>query len=725
MLSRLNNNFSPFQWRLLSRVLHWMYEHFPVVDWWAVCSVVTACVSGFVYVYVVHQRYPPMYAALISLSLLALLWLVAFFRVNFTRTASTAVIAGILLIANGLFPDRGMKRSLVEYVFGCGLLLLGASIRSDCAYFALVFLAVIGLAMLLRDNFSFKLSWFRAHLLQICLLCLCVVIFFGASVLNQVQLTPEQKEYVEYNTLRASINDYASCYPTYEEEPSAYLNAGWSEAARSAFFNWFSEDTNVFTVNAMEQVRELYEPQQDYSNLSKLIDSNPQLVMLAFFLLLFLCCYRKPNWIYSLSACITLLLLCVYLVSKGRFLSRVYQPIMLGAVCSAVFLCGTEDLKKAIPKEPFGPVVNLHYMYRFSAVLLITGLIVNVVFGATTIHTQYLNTKESRSPTAQMTLAEEHRPVFDAINEDSEHIYIFDTVENPSSMSNAFTFWEIRPLAYCQNRFSLGGWYARSPYCVKQLAFYGITNPATALFENTSVYSTYSSRLLKHLRAYYDPAITVSGTNNFNDIQYVQYTAPIDDALLVSDPEKTVVIEDFHFSDAHFSGTWDLTATISDEAPHERIFYCNITNKDVRYTYRLKCEGNTLTGTFYNLKDHYNADLTQFRIFEKTADGYVEYTKISSPDNPLMITTQPTDVKHKKGVVFDITVVAQGDDLTYKWYYKDKDASDFAYSSSFKGDTYSIEMTHERDGRQIYCVISDKYGCTVQSDTVTMRLAKS
>ncbi|MBQ6943779.1 MAG: hypothetical protein IJN43_05545 [Ruminococcus sp.] len=84
------------------------------------------------------------------------------------------------------------------------------------------------------------------------------------------------------------------------------------------------------------------------------------------------------------------------------------------------------------------------------------------------------------------------------------------------------------------------------------------------------------------------------------------------------------------------------------------------------------------------------------------------------------ITKQPTDVSAEIGKKFSTTVKATGNDLTYKWYYKDVDKTKFLYTKTFTGDTYETTMSEARDGRQIYCVITDKNGNSVQSDTVTL-----
>ena len=90
--------------------------------------------------------------------------------------------------------------------------------------------------------------------------------------------------------------------------------------------------------------------------------------------------------------------------------------------------------------------------------------------------------------------------------------------------------------------------------------------------------------------------------------------------------------------------------------------------------------------------------------------------------NPVKITKQPQIVVVKSGETAKTTVTAEGDGLTYKWYYKDKGASKFSYTSTFSGAIYSATMNETRNGRQIYCVITDKYGISAKTKTVTLNM---
>ena len=89
----------------------------------------------------------------------------------------------------------------------------------------------------------------------------------------------------------------------------------------------------------------------------------------------------------------------------------------------------------------------------------------------------------------------------------------------------------------------------------------------------------------------------------------------------------------------------------------------------------------------------------------------------------LQITKQPQDCSVTIGETIRVSVTAKGDGLKYQWYYKD--TKDKAFMKSSKtSSTYSYTMEAKRDGRQVYCVVKDKYGNSVRSDTATISLLK-
>jgi len=99
-----------------------------------------------------------------------------------------------------------------------------------------------------------------------------------------------------------------------------------------------------------------------------------------------------------------------------------------------------------------------------------------------------------------------------------------------------------------------------------------------------------------------------------------------------------------------------------------------------------------------------------------------EYYSCADTKTELKIVTQPKSVWVKNGTTAKVTVEAEGDGLTYKWYYKNPGQSKYTYTSSFKGNSYSITMNEDRDGRYVYCKITDKYGNTLKTKTVSLNM---
>ena len=92
---------------------------------------------------------------------------------------------------------------------------------------------------------------------------------------------------------------------------------------------------------------------------------------------------------------------------------------------------------------------------------------------------------------------------------------------------------------------------------------------------------------------------------------------------------------------------------------------------------------------------------------------------VAITDTELEIVSQPTDGSVRYGEKYQTEVVAVGDGLTYQWYIKNAGAKKWS-KSSITDSTYSVVMTEARNGRQIYCVVTDVWGNTVESDVVTL-----
>ena len=86
------------------------------------------------------------------------------------------------------------------------------------------------------------------------------------------------------------------------------------------------------------------------------------------------------------------------------------------------------------------------------------------------------------------------------------------------------------------------------------------------------------------------------------------------------------------------------------------------------------------------------------------------------------IITQPKDVTAAKGESVQVTVEAVGTDLSYQWYIKNAGKEKFV-KSSVTSATYSVKMAKKVHGRELYCVVKDKYGKRVKSDIITLSMS--
>ncbi|MBQ9762247.1 MAG: immunoglobulin domain-containing protein, partial [Oscillospiraceae bacterium] len=132
---------------------------------------------------------------------------------------------------------------------------------------------------------------------------------------------------------------------------------------------------------------------------------------------------------------------------------------------------------------------------------------------------------------------------------------------------------------------------------------------------------------------------------------------------------------------------------------------------------------NTFKGDTYTAQ--MNASRAGRQVYCVITDKYgnkVTSNTVTLNMSGVTITTQPQSVTVANGKTATVTVKATGEGLTYKWYYKNKGETKFSYTASFTGNVYSVQMNSSRAGRQVYCVITDKYGSVVQTVTVTLNM---
>ena len=153
----------------------------------------------------------------------------------------------------------------------------------------------------------------------------------------------------------------------------------------------------------------------------------------------------------------------------------------------------------------------------------------------------------------------------------------------------------------------------------------------------------------------------------------------------------------------------DTRALVNSKLPHSFTHYHNDNNATC-----------TKDGTETAKCDNCTATDTRTIPGTKLAHHYVGGTCQGCGHTPVgvKITGQPKNVTVVAGLSGSVTVTATGDGLTYEWYYKNADSDTFVRATA-TGKTYTITMTDIVDGRQAYCIVRDKYGNSVQTNTIT------
>lgn len=95
---------------------------------------------------------------------------------------------------------------------------------------------------------------------------------------------------------------------------------------------------------------------------------------------------------------------------------------------------------------------------------------------------------------------------------------------------------------------------------------------------------------------------------------------------------------------------------------------------------------------------------------------------IEEAESTITIISQPQSVVvANAGDKATLTVEAEGEDLSYSWYYRNPGNSTFKATGNCT-TSVTVSVTVARDGREMYCLITDVNGNSVTTDTVTLSI---
>ncbi len=427
----------------------------PTVPWYTVFQCATVLLSFFVLIYLFMARFG------VKKGVLPTLLLVFFFgaefclKLQFSKTAAIATLAGVLLIYDAVAPPKH-GNPYWKWALGGLLTIVGSLYRFNS--FGMTLVPLIGIGLWLLVNPIRNKDWKR--LLEICLPFVIVfAICFACRQYNawDYQQSELWASYKEFNSLRAQLLDYG--FPDYEQHTALYNSLGINWLDLQMFKSWDFVDPEVFTVDTMRQLiaakeKAPFDWAACFTNLDEFFFSYKYSVALMITLIVTLITSKFRNALIVFYTLLSVLALQVYLFMGGRYGLNRIDAAMAIALFVVLTLYGWD-------------------FWRYST------KIVAGVMAVLLLLSPYANFKVKQPEKSEKV------PLYELIYSDPDSMYFRTMSTQTPTIPTSF---EMYPVGYQQNYSALGGWAAYSVPYMEKLERFNITNPFRDMVDNPDVF---------------------------------------------------------------------------------------------------------------------------------------------------------------------------------------------------------------------------------------------
>ena len=176
-----------------------------------------------------------------------------------------------------------------------------------------------------------------------------------------------------------------------------------------------------------------------------------------------------------------------------------------------------------------------------------------------------------------------------------------------------------------------------------------------------------------------------------------------------------------------YSGAAGETATFTVAAEGTGLKYQWQTLKNGSWTNCSINDGAKTTTLTLAIKDSRNGSKYQCVITDKNGATVTTETVTLTVKKEVIIVTEPSDYcAYVLGETATFTIEAEGEGLKYQWQVLKNGAwTNCSINDGAKTKTLSLEVKSSRDGSEYRCVVTDKYGNSAESITVTLTIAKT
>lgn len=252
----------PYLNALLSGMLGGLQKAVTFCNLFVLYQIVAGCLSFTAITYVFLDKFSRRFSVPASLFVVILFGFNHYALLQYTKTAYLLSVAGFLLLIHALYK----RKSIWMCIMGALLALFGCFTRLNSFFVAAVFTAVFLLAFfftwiiekagaalisLVRTRKKYLISWLLFFLLALSSVIASAQIYSGRAGYD---------EYSRFNGARAATLDYP--IPAYQSNQEFYAKLGLSQNDLNIYRSW-NIDTNVFTVEKLEQIAALQKEQKE------------------------------------------------------------------------------------------------------------------------------------------------------------------------------------------------------------------------------------------------------------------------------------------------------------------------------------------------------------------------------------------------------------------------------------------------------------------------------
>ncbi len=499
-----------------------LYRIFPGISWYLIGQLFLCFLSFTAVTYMLLERLEIWMALVLSVVFITSFSNDAYILVQFTKTASLAVMSGSLLFLWGVFHLRDKQRRKIV-ISGGFLVLAGSLIRYNSIYIAGGFILGIVIIEFVRMFLKQRKEIFGKGI-KIAAIGMILIFAVQSGRWIDKAIYNSDKEYnyfKEYNAARANIVDWPD-YGYWMGELE-YKEMGLSEQDYFMMRTWNFADNKVFNLGVLESAGEKLK--EIHSEVSISITSKVEeiksrgyllypVVWACIILLVLSIVLNKTIWWTSLAACCVGGMYLVYFFVSGRVVYRVEYAVFSCVFLAIIYFFEKEGCKDLCYKQE---------VRQACAILVVLCMGLQILLDLPNHSIQSMSGKEyeeyvedmfykswdydSRRYGAKAYKKDGYKELNEEMRSDSEKFYFMDFNTTIQTLYFQYSPWKTLPKQYYKNKVYMTGITSGYPEVVKILEKNDISNPMESLVEK-DVYvidNLYIDAKLEYIKKHYYP----------------------------------------------------------------------------------------------------------------------------------------------------------------------------------------------------------------------------